>query len=89
MLENYALLADRTTLRIQVYDTAPAELAGTARGTRLGALSDMAEELTAGSVRGYANWNTTLVTPPPPDLTPGLGCYFSCFWGQKHFPDGV
>jgi hypothetical protein len=61
--ENCALLANRTTLRIQVYDTAPAELAGTAHGTRLGALSDMAEELTAGSVRGYANWNTTLVPP--------------------------
>ncbi len=56
-------MADRTTLRIQVCDTAPAELAGTAHGTRLGAPSDMAEELTAGSVRGYANWNTTLVPP--------------------------
>ena len=62
-LDNCALLADGATLRIQVYATAPAELAGTAHGTRLGALSDMAEELTAGSVRGYANWNTTLVPP--------------------------
>ena len=60
MPEIRALLVYEATVGNQLCGTAPAELATTPHATRLAALSDMAEELTAGLLRGCANWNTPL-----------------------------